>query len=260
MGQSGWDVGQKMADDASVGGKFLSLKDDGDKCIIAFLGDPHSRLVFWDTKEEQYIDAESDEGKAYADNHADKKPSFRASINCFVLQTGNKSGYTDDERVAMFENGVTWFNDLIKCKTKYGLGVWLFEMERKGKAKDPKTTYSVLPDKKIADVPGLADKISAAKLHDLANPNASDDDDSKGKTNSASGSSNGVISDENSKALIADLKTLDRAKLDEFLNTFGIKRVKELPNGKLDDATQWIAANGGKPAEPEPEKEIDPFE
>ncbi len=258
MGQSGWDTGQRMADEAGTGGRFLSLKDDGDKCIIAFLGAPHSRLVFWDQENGQYIDAESDEGKVYADNHADKKPSFRASINCFVLQTGNKTGYTDDERVAMFENGVTWFNDLIKCKTKYGLGIWLFEMERKGKAKDPKTTYSVLPDKKIEEVPGLADKIKAAKLHDLANPNASDDDD-KSKTNSASGSSNGVITDENSKALITDLKTLDRAKLDEFLNTFEIKRVKELPSSKLDDATKWIAANGGKAAEPEPE-EIDPFE
>ncbi len=251
MGQSGWDVGQKMADDASVGGRFLSLKDDGDKCIIAFLGDPHSRLVWWDG--EQYLDAESDEGKAYADNHADKKPSFRASINCFVMQTGNGDKMKEDERVAMFENGVTWFNDLIKCKTKYGLGIWLFEMERKGKAKDPKTTYSVLPDKKIDDVPGLADKIKNAKLHDLANPNA-DADDSK------SGSSNGLITDENSKALITELKGLDRAKLDEFLNTFEIKRVKELPTGKLDDATKWIAANGGKAAEPEDEQEIDPFE
>ena len=254
MGQNGWSTGQQMADDASVGGKFLSLKDDGDKCVIAFLGEPHSRLVFWDTKSEQYIDADSDEGKAYADNHADKKPSFRASINCYVLKTGNGDNMKEDERVAMFENGVTWFNDLVKCKTKYGLGIWTFEMERKGKAKDPKTTYSVLPDKKIDDVPGLTEKIAKAELHDLANPNASSDNEKKG----ASSSSNGAITDVQSKELIAGLKALDRSELDSFLTKFDIKRVKELSGAKLEDAQKWLAEKSGNA--PEPEGEIDPFE
>ncbi len=254
MGQSGWDTGKKMAEDASTGGRFLNLKDDGDKAIIAFVGDPFSRLVYWDQKEGQYLDAESDGGKAFADNNPDKKPSFRASINCYVLQTGNGKNMADDERVAMFENGVTWFNDLVKCKEKYGLGIWLFEMERSGKAKDPKTTYSILPDKKIEDVPGLAEKIKAAKLFDLANPNAKDDDAPAGGSKS-----NGVVSDDQSAKLIAELKTLDRSELDKFLNTFEIKRVKELPTGKLDAAFAWITER--KPGESKTEeKEVDPFE
>lgn len=256
MGKRGWDTGKEMADSASGGGKFLSLKDDGDKATIVFIGEPFARLVFWDQEAQTYHDADSDEGKAFGDNHPDKKPSFRASINCLVLASGNGDKIAPDERVAIFEGGVNWFNDLVKCKTKYGLGVWSFELERSGKKGDTKTTYSILPDKKIVDVPGLAEKIVAAVEYNLEDPNS--DDAQSPAASAAGGSSNGVITDEDSKTLITGLKALDRSELDAFLTEFGVKRIKELPSSKLADAAKWVA-DRSKPAATADEPEVDPF-
>ena len=38
-----------------------------------------------------------------------------------------------------------FFKDLVRVREKYGLEKWAFEIQRHGAAKDPKTTYSILP-------------------------------------------------------------------------------------------------------------------
>lgn len=246
MGRSGWDETKQMADEVSTGGIFLRLEQDHDKAIVVFLGEPYGREVIWTG--ERYLDADSDDGKAYLDNHPKARATTRFSMNCLVLESGNGDRVVKDERVAIFENGVTWFNDLVAIRNKYGPGIWTFEVERHGKPRDTKTTYSMLPHEKIADVAGLADKVKAATLLDLANPSGGGD-----ATGSTSG--NGVISESDKSALVADLKTLGREDLAAFLSEFGIKQVKELPSGKLSDAKAWIGAKKG--GEPAPEQ--DPF-
>ncbi len=258
MGQHGWDASSKMAEDASSGGIFLRLKDHKDKTLVVFCGAPFSREVFWDGKKQTYLDAESDEGKAYADNHPDKKPAFRSSVNCFVLDEKNGDEKWDDPinlkkaRMAIFENGVNWYGDLIKSKQKYGLGVWAFEMQRDGKTNDTKTTYSILPDKKIDSIKGLKEQLDKVKLLDLENPLADADREA-----GSSKSSNGAISDADADSLIKELKQLERPDMDKFLEKFEVKRVRTLPANKLADAHAWVAERKTPPAE---EKEADPFD
>ena len=264
MGTHGWDKTKKQADDASTGGMFLKLEDDGDTALVVWLGEPYGREVVWTGQ--QYLDAECDEAVAWLDNNPKKKPSFRASMNALVLKKGHKDDKelkVSEDGIQIFENGVNWFGDLCKIKDKYGLGIWTFELQRNGKARDPKTTYSMLPDTKVVDYDGLKDRVAEAmkNLHDLENP-VSDDDDSDDsdddKKSSSSKKSNGAgsISDEQKTALIADLKELGREVLDEFLTTFDVKQLKALPAAKFDDAMAFVADKKGGVKEDE---EIDPF-
>jgi hypothetical protein len=260
MGQTGWDASDKTAEEASSGGSFLKLEHDKDKALLVWCGDPYSKLVFWDG--EGYLEADSEEGKAYADNHPNKKPGFRASMNAFVLdeQNGDAEFVMDNKsqwRMAMFENGVNWYKDLKKSKKKYGLGIKLFELQRHGKAKDPKTKYSILPDADIDSIPGLKEAIAKATLHDLANPLAGDDDSKGDDSKKSKSKSNGVISDEEKASLVKELKTLPRTDLPLFKEAFSIKFVKDLGSAKLDEAITWIANRKSPAAE---KAEQDPFE
>lgn len=251
MGTYGWDDARKKADDASTGGIFLKLEDDGDTAIVVWIDKPYAREVIWTG--EKYLDADTDEGRAWLDNHPKKKPSFRAAMNALVLKKGHKDDkdlkVCEPAEVQIFENGVNWFNDLCKIKEKYGLGIWAFELQRNGKAKDPKTTYSMLPDTKVADWDGLKEKIEAAKPHDLANPKGDDDDAS-----SSSGTANGVISEDQKTELVGKLKALGRETLSEFLKAFEIEQIKGLPSGRFDDAMKFCADKEGGGTD-----EIDPF-
>jgi hypothetical protein len=255
MGSYGWDNTKKKADEASTGGIFLKLEDDGDTVLLVWLGEPFGREVVWTG--EKYLDADTDEGVAWLDNNPKKKASFRASMNALVLKKGHKDDKElkdTDDGIQIFENGVNWFGDLCKIKDKYGLGVWAFELQRNGKARDPKTTYSMLPDTKIAEIDGLKEKVAEASknLHDLANPISDSDDDDKPASNSNGA---GSISAEQKDALTADLKELGREVLDEFLTRFEVKQLKALPASKFDAAMAFITEKKGGSAE----EEIDPF-
>jgi len=258
MGTYGWNDAKKKADEVNTSGMYLKLEDDGDQAIVVWMGEPYAREVIWTG--EGYLDADTDEGKAYLDNNPKKKASFRCAMNGLVLKKGhadNPKGHKVVNQMQIFENGVNWFNDLCKIKEKYGLGIWAFELQRNGKAKDPKTSYSMLPDTKVADWDGLADLIKSfeSKLHDLADP--------KGESGSgdSSGSDGGAtVSDDQKKELTAKLKPLGREVLNSFLTSFGIEQLKSLPAAKFDDAMKFCADNGSAP-EPEKEpEEKDPFD
>lgn len=276
MGAHGWDEGKKQAEEATSGGIFLKLANDKDRALVVWAGDPFSRNVFWDDEGGGgYLDADSDEGMAFADNHPKKKPAFRAQMNAIVVSEVTKDDGSFEIvpgkwRVASFENGATWFKNLVKLKGKYGLGVWAFELERQGAKGDTDTKYTMLPDTKVADIEGLKEFIKNAELIDLENPNDDDDDAaatsskggakgkaSKGGEKKASKKSGGVIDTATSKELIASLKQLDRAEVGKFLEEFGVKRVKELSNSKLEDAQAWIASKSAPDSEDA--GEVDPF-
>lgn len=277
MGNHGWDAGKEAAEAASSGGLFFKLESDKDKALLVWCGDPYSREVFWTGT--QYVDADSDEGRVFADNNPKKKPSFRCAMNAFVLDEKNdEEEYLADDaivanaRMAIFENGVKWFKDLVKIKNKFGLGLWIVEIQRSGKAQDTNTTYSMLPDRKVEEIDGLKDALEAAEINDLENPYDNEDDDEpattgagkkkkaagKGKKTAAKGSkkkaANGVIAADDATTLITELKQLERSDLDEFMSDFKIKRVKELPGGKLEDALAWINAKKDSGGD-----EVDPF-
>jgi len=132
-------------------GIFLSLKDDGSKVIGVFVGEPFAREVHW--VDNKYVDCAGSDCKCCRDG---ERKSLRVSINFYDMT---------DKTVKIWEFGASIFKDIVKVKKKYGLEGQAYEIERHGKPKDPKTTYSILPEggklsKEEVDV------INAVPLHD----------------------------------------------------------------------------------------------
>ena len=150
-----WDAAELMAEkQAEGGGKFIRLKNDGDKIVGAFCGDPHTRYVLWTGERVEDYDPSNPA-------HKDQKPSLRIMVNFYVPA---------ENAMKVYEGGVKWFRDVAKVRAKYGLDKWTFEIERHGVVGDNKTTYSILPDEKV-DVAKMIEE-SGQSLHDLSALNA----------------------------------------------------------------------------------------
>jgi hypothetical protein len=129
-----WKKTEEMAKRHEQGGSlWLKLASDGDKAIVVFLGEPHLREVcFVDGKYVEVDDALKAQGL---------KSSLRVSLNVALF---------DSKEVKVLEQGVVFFKDLVRVRDKSGLEKWAFELQRHGAAKDPKTTYSILPKHKLS--------------------------------------------------------------------------------------------------------------
>ena len=150
MANSMWQQTEEMAKKHDQGGSlWLKLAGDGDKAVVVFLGEPHPREVaFVDGK---YVEVDE---KAKA---AGAKASLRVALNVALY---------DSKEVKVLEQGVMFFKDLVRVREKYGLEKWAFEIQRHGAAKDPKTTYSILPEHQLSAEQQKA--FQALPQHDLA--------------------------------------------------------------------------------------------
>lgn len=137
----------------AAGDIFVRLANDGDKVVGAFLGDPLAREVHWNG--ERYEECPGPESKC---SHCaeSKRPSLRVSMNFYVPA---------EKAVKVIEGGSTWFKDLLKCRDKYGLNRWVFEVKRHRAAGDLKTSYTILPDERLTDE--QRGQLAALQLHDL---------------------------------------------------------------------------------------------
>jgi hypothetical protein len=192
---SSWDRAQSLAE-KHKGGIFVRLQNHGEKIVGAFCGDPFAREVVWTGEAYERYD-ENDP------NHRGKRPSLRVSLNIFVPGEGMK----------IIEFGTRAFEQVLKCRDKYGLDACCFEVERHGAKGDPKTKYSIMPDRKIDAA--LRAEIDAAELHDLARMGSAEDED-------------GPIDPAIANDLSNLLRRLPRSALDAFLEAFDVVRVKEL--------------------------------
>ena len=150
MTNSMWQQTEEMAKKHDQGGSlWLKLAGDGDKAVVVFLGEPHPREVaFVDGK---YVEVD-EKMKA-----AGTKASLRVALNVALY---------DSKEVKVLEQGVMFFKDLVRVREKYGLEKWAFEIQRHGAAKDPKTTYSILPEHQLSAEQQKA--FQALPQHDLA--------------------------------------------------------------------------------------------
>ena len=112
--------------------KYLRLKDDGDKAVVVFLGEPFAREVWFDG--DKYVTISS------KFNMKDVDFSLRVSLNVALYDT---------MQVAVWEMSSRTFRDVLKLRDKFGLDRWAFEIQRHGAAKDQKTTYSILPEHEL---------------------------------------------------------------------------------------------------------------
>lgn len=197
---------------------WLRLADDGDKATVVFLGEPHPRQV-------SFIDGKSVPFDAAA-RAAGHKPALRVAFNVALYDTGD---------VKVLEKGVVFFRDLLRVREHYGLERWSFELERHGAAKDPKTTYSILPERKLSAVERRAYRalvrfdlraLYAAPLAAFAS------------VEKAHGRS---IDAAIAAAIAAQLAAMPADAIALFLETFGVARVCDLPAVQRDRAIAFVA-------------------
>ena len=130
-----WETAKGLvAKHTSTGGIFVRLASNGDKVTG-----------------ERY---ETFDAKNPAHQADGKRPRLRVSINFFVLAEG---------AMKVIEGGPQWFKDVLRVRDKYGLDKWSFKIERHGEAGDPKTKYTILPQKKIG---AAAHDLEAAGKYD----------------------------------------------------------------------------------------------
>lgn len=239
-----WEYAKKRA--AESGGMFLSLKNDGDKAVGCFVGKPVVKDLWFDKKTEKYED--------YTDEHKAKGlvASPRFMMNFWVRS---------ERACRIWEfNGQT-FGDVIAAREKYGFEDYAFEICRHGKAKDTKTSYTVLPEKeKLTDEEKSL--IAAATLHDLkaAKSDGATDMDShdkkktngtaatNGATTAASPPASDVVEPDVKNRLVGRLKQHDKAKVDQFLAHFKVKKLSELKKSDVAAADAMLDGFEGKTA------------
>lgn len=156
MAMSMWQYSEEMAKKHDQGtGIWLRLQNDEDKAVVVFLGEPHPREVaFVDGK---YVEVDE---KMKAEG---VRASLRIALNVALFDT---------QEVKVLEQGVVFFKDLVRVREKYGLDKWAFEIKRYGAAKDPKTTYSILPEHQLT--PEQQHTFQSLAQHDLAKRPMSD--------------------------------------------------------------------------------------
>ena len=234
-----WDAAKGLADKhASSGGLFIRLSNDGDKVVGAFCGEPFAREVVWTGERYETFDPKNPEHQVEG-----RRPSLRVALNFFVPA---------ENAMKVIEVGTATFKDVLRCRDKYTLTGWLFEIERHGEARSSRTTYSVLPDKQIDAE--LRAKLDRAELHDLE---ALVGDGAREPAPAASASTEapaGNIDAATAAGVIGRMKALPRDIVDSLLARFRVQRVREV---RAVDVPALLAelerAEGGNVGE------IDPF-
>lgn len=211
---SAWDQAKGLADKhASSGGLFIRLSNDGDKVVGAFCGEPFAREVVWTGEKYETYDPKNPEHQLEG-----RRPSLRVALNFFVPA---------ENAMKVIEVGTQTFKDVLRCRDKYTLTGWLFEIERHGEARSSRTTYSVLPDRQI-DAEFRA-KLDRAELHDLeslvGDGPRSGAAPSAGK---AAAPATGTIDAATAAGVIGRMKALPRDAVDQLLARFNVQRVREV--------------------------------
>jgi hypothetical protein len=243
MASSMWQQTEEMAKKHDQGGSlWLKLQNDGDKAVVVFLGEPFPREVcFADGKYLPFDDKLKAQGL---------KPSLRVALSVALY---------DSKEVKVLEQGVMFFKDLVRVREKYGLDKWAFEIQRHGAAKDPKTTYSILPEHQLTAEEQRA--FQALPMHDLAKLY---EGEAEGAGAAPLGSydkkADAAVDPKVAQAIAAQLKTLPREAVDRFLQKFAVQRIKDLPAGQVEKARAFVEQLQGEFAAPAAAStDVDPF-
>ncbi len=214
MTNSMWQKTEELAKQHDQqGGSWIRLQNDGDSAVVVFLGEPYPRQVcFVDGK----YHVATDELKA-----AGHKASLRVALNVLLLET---------KEVKVLEQGVVFFKDLVRVRDKYGLSEWAFEVTRNGAPKDPKTSYSILPERQLtAEERQL---VKGLKVHELAvlYGEAEVEDEPE------------FVDEEVARQMVGQLKLLPRQAAERFCQKFGVERVRDLKRTHVEAAWELIVA------------------
>jgi hypothetical protein len=238
-----WNEAEELTEKhmSAANGLFVRLANDRDKVVGVFLGKPYARETHWTG--DRYELCTGSGCRLCAEG---TRASLRVALNLYVPA---------ERQVKVIEGSASWFKDVMKARTKYGLDKWTFEIERQGAAGDPKTKYSILPEEKIDAE--LATHLGTLQLHDLTKAVAGN----KNAAPAASGAKvDAVIDMATASALIGRLKSLPREAVDTFLEKFGVDRVRDLKVSEEKAALTALASLEDKYLGQQGQtEEIDPF-
>ncbi len=242
MGTSMWDRTEDMAKrHDQAGGVWLRLQNDGDAAVVVFLGEPYPReVVFVDGKYELFREEHRAQGL---------KASLRVALN--VALPGSNE-------VKILEQGIVFFKTLLGLRAKYGLDRYSFEVKRHGAAKDPRTSYTILPEQPLT--PEQQREYRALPLHDLAKLYGDEGAGGGPTLGSYDRAPDGPIDPKAAQAIVVALKTLPREAVDRFLSEFGVQRVKDLPAARAEKASAFVENLRAQYAQPANNTgDVDPF-
>ncbi len=221
-----WQETEELAKKHDQGGStWVKLPSDGDKTVVVFLGEPYPREVcFLDGKYVRFDEKLKEQGQ---------KSSLRVALNVALYDT---------KEVKVLEQGVVFFKDLVQIRAKYGLDKWAFEVQRHGAAKDPKTSYSILPEHQLT--PEQQKEFQALPLHDLEKlytEDAAEGGAGDGKLGSYdTKKSDGTVDAKTAQSIAVILKALPKEAVERFCKKFGVARIKELPASQVEKAIAYL--------------------
>ena len=249
MTNSMWQQTEEMAKKHDQGGSlWLKLAGDGDKAVVVFLGEPAPARGGLRRRQVRRGRRE-DEGRGHeglAARRAERRPY-------------------DSKEVKVLEQGVMFFKDLVRVREKYGLEKWAFEIQRHGAAKDPKTTYSILPEHQLSAEQQKA--FQALPQHDLAKLYSGEGtaaarrvaSRSTATTRRATRRATAPWLPTSRRGSSPRSKALPREATDKFLAKFGVQRIKDLPTSQVEKARAFVEQLQTESAAPAAaETEVDP--
>lgn len=254
------DQAKQTAEDSS-NGIFLSLADDGDKALVVIEltknGQDHLDCT------EQYWNEKLDKNEPYTKEHKaeGKRANPRYTFNVYLLSQGNGDKMKEVNERKLWSTNAKTFMTVLKVRDKYGLGKWVFEVERKGKKKT-RSDYQIMPEKEIdgGDYPGLREKLAASPPLEFEVQGATNGASSSASTssNGSNGATDNTASKEVITELLGRLKAIPREKAQQFLTRFGLEQVRGLKASDVAAAKLFVDQLEGKAA-PAAASDNDPF-
>ena len=231
MTTNAWQQTEELAKKHDQGSStWLKLANDGDKAVVVVLGEPFPREVCF--AEGKYMPFDE---KLKAEGY---KASLRVAFNVALFDT---------KEVKVLEQGVVFFKDLMQVREKYGLDKWAFEIRRNGAAKDPKTTYSILPEHQLS--PAQQQEFQKLERHDLAAVYQG--------TVAEEAKPAAPIDEKTAQSIAVVLKSLPKQAVERFCKKLGVTRIREIPAAQMQMAIDVLDV---LEAEFKPKAvEVDPF-
>jgi hypothetical protein len=139
------------------GGDFRRLGGHDDFVSGILVGEPYGRVIHYDQSTDTWSDCT---GKGCAGCARGLAKNKRFWLNLFCLSEGTGQTAKDGTfKMEVLETSSRGIQNMIPALKKFAQDEWSFEIRRQGAKGDTKTTYNVLPDKKIEDLP--ADTLKA---------------------------------------------------------------------------------------------------
>jgi hypothetical protein len=141
---------KRQQSDASAGGSFLRLADDGDHALVAFVGEPTIHYTVWTGETYEEYDSNVHGPRATA------KPSMRAAVAVYDLM---------ERAMKVWDMPKSAQAAALAAVRKFDHLKWSFEITRSGAKGSTSTTYGVMPDHELT--PDELSSVGAASLPDI---------------------------------------------------------------------------------------------